>query len=78
MQSHSSASWCGQKKPPHFIASAQTRSTPEECLAQATMLLATLVLFMPTRSGTVRGKHLPSKGRKCGEEGEGEKEILSG
>ena len=28
------------KRPPHFIASAQTRSTPEECLAQATMLLA--------------------------------------
>ena len=26
-----------------------------------------------THSGTVRGKHLPSKGRECGEEGEGER-----
>ena len=33
------------KKPPHFIASAQTRSTAEECLAQATMLLAFCLHF---------------------------------
>ena len=73
-------------KPAYTVAKTRTVLSLDECASQESFLPSEgksvsgemcRVVIDATHSGTVRGKHLPGKGRECGEEGQGEKETLT-